>query len=129
LLSDRFTKFGMALVLDADALTSPWKWTYALSDANAAVVPADPPGAERGSGASGGEVVVDPGEGSDDVQMTTVINQLRSGLALPPVVSDPALTTAAQAHSTDMATRGVTTHIGGDGSTFLERAVAEGFTG
>ncbi len=54
-------------------------------------------------------------------------NRIEAGLEV--LVLNDLLSTAAQHHADDMATQGYFDHVGLDGSTFLERIVATGYTG
>jgi uncharacterized protein YkwD len=58
---------------------------------------------------------------ADVVELT---NRERAGAGLPPLAVDPALTTAAQAHSADMIARAFYSHTSPDGSQPWDRAAA-----
>lgn len=58
-----------------------------------------------------------------------LINQERNLAGLPPLAPAAALMAAAQAHSQDMATSGIVSHIGSDGRTARQRIQAAGYAG
>jgi hypothetical protein len=66
--------------------------------------------------------------GGPDVQLVTLINTWRTSQGLSALAPDPRLTKAAQLHSADMATAGVLSHTGSDGSTFSQRIQAQGYS-
>lgn len=68
-----------------------------------------------------------PGIESPSLAMITLTNQWRSSQGLTMVASDPRLEAAAVAHATDMATTGVLSHTGSDGSQPWDRTVAAGY--
>jgi uncharacterized protein YkwD len=70
-----------------------------------------------------------PGIGAPSLAMITLTNRWRSSQGLKMLASDPRLEAAALAHATDMATAGVLSHTGSDGSDPIDRAVAAGYTG
>lgn len=55
------------------------------------------------------------------------INAERSQRGMAPLATDPRLTSAAQAHACDSATRGRMGHEGSDGSTLADRVQREGY--
>jgi uncharacterized protein YkwD len=57
------------------------------------------------------------------------INAYRADNGLPALTVNPILTTAAQAHSNDMACNSLFVHTGSDGSTPQSRATAAGYSG
>ncbi|MDI7275446.1 MAG: CAP domain-containing protein, partial [Anaerolineae bacterium] len=60
-------------------------------------------------------------------RVVELTNQERAAAGLSPLVFDLALSSAAQAHSEDMAAHGFFSHIGSDGSTPRRRTVAAGY--
>lgn len=65
------------------------------------------------------------GFAQDVVNLT---NQERAAAGLPPLASDPALMSAAQGHSQDMADHDFVSHTGSDGSTPYQRIVRAGYS-
>lgn len=59
-------------------------------------------------------------------EVVALTNRERAVAALPPLATDPVLTTAAQAHSADMVARAFYSHTSPDGSRPWDRAVAAG---
>jgi uncharacterized protein YkwD len=55
------------------------------------------------------------------------VERRKAGCA--PLATDSALQRAAQAHSADLAAHGDLSHVGSDGSTFVDRIRAAGFRG
>lgn len=60
-------------------------------------------------------------------RLLELVNQKRAEAGLSPLVLDPALASAAQAHSEDMARNGYFSHIGSDRSTPRRRAIDAGY--
>lgn len=56
-----------------------------------------------------------------------ILNDERGELRLVPVVPDARLTAAAQSHAEDMAENNYLSHVGRDGSTVADRALAAGY--
>lgn len=63
------------------------------------------------------------------VRVLQQVNTLRANVAAPPLQLDPQLTAAALAHSRDMAAQNRAWHWGSDGSSPLERARNQGYSG
>jgi len=63
------------------------------------------------------------------VRVLEAVNTLRAARGTPAVAMNPALTSAASAHSRDMADQNRPWHWGSDGSSPLERATRAGFAG
>jgi uncharacterized protein YkwD len=61
-----------------------------------------------------------------EAEVVTLTNRERAAAGLPPLATDPALTRAAQAHSTDMVARDFYSHTAPDGSRPWDRAAAAG---
>ncbi|MGW2717543.1 CAP domain-containing protein [Streptomyces sp. NPDC001492] len=59
-------------------------------------------------------------------EVVALTNRERSGAGLPPLATDPLLTTAAQAHSADMVARAFYAHTSPEGSRPWDRAAAAG---
>ncbi|WP_030927427.1 CAP domain-containing protein [Streptomyces sp. NRRL S-646] len=59
-------------------------------------------------------------------EVVDLTNRERAGAGLPPLATDPLLTTAAQAHSADMVARAFYSHTSPDGSRPWDRAAAAG---
>jgi hypothetical protein len=57
----------------------------------------------------------------------TAVNAVRLANGLAPLAPNPALETAAQVHSDDMARKGYVDHVGSDGSSAVERISAAGY--
>lgn len=60
--------------------------------------------------------------------VVNLTNQERAAAGLPPLASDPALMTAAQGHSQDMADHDFVSHTGSDGSTHYQRIARAGYS-
>ncbi|HEY3291084.1 MAG TPA: CAP domain-containing protein [Anaerolineae bacterium] len=63
----------------------------------------------------------------DKPSILMAINRARLSSGLAPVASNPALEKAAQAHSEDMAVRGIVDHTGTNGSSAVDRLAAAGY--
>lgn len=68
-------------------------------------------------------------QNSTALYLLDLVNQFRAGYGLPPYNPDPALMTAAQAHSEWAASIGTHSHTGAGGSTPRDRAIAAGYGG
>lgn len=68
-----------------------------------------------------------PADDSQQARVVQLVNQERARAGCRAVTVDDRLTRAAQGHSTDMATRDYFSHTSPDGSTFVDRAKAEGY--
>ncbi len=62
-------------------------------------------------------------------QVFEIVNRERADAGLTPYDWNAALAKAAQAHCEDMAAHGYLDHVGRNGSTFDERAMAAGYSG
>ena len=69
-----------------------------------------------------------PGAGTPQLEMITLINNWRVAQGLSPLAPDPRLEAAAQLHSQDMATNSFCGHVGSNGSSFVERILAQGYS-
>ena len=67
--------------------------------------------------------------GSYPGEIANLINQARTGSGLPALTVNAQLTSAAQAHSIDMACYSLLSHSGSNGSTIQQRAAAAGYSG
>ncbi|MFC7531733.1 S8 family serine peptidase [Actinoplanes sp. GCM10030250] len=70
-----------------------------------------------------------PASSSFETQVVTLTNAQRTANGCGPLRIDDRLTTAARAHSTDMAAKGFFSHTGSDGSNFVTRVVRTGYSG
>ena len=61
-------------------------------------------------------------------EVIRLVNQERTDRGIPPLKRNDALDTAAYGHSQDMGDNDFMSHTGSDGSTFVTRAVAAGYT-
>jgi uncharacterized protein YkwD len=57
------------------------------------------------------------------------VNAQRAAAGVPPLAACPALDRAAQAHSQDQAAHRQMSHVGSDGSSYLDRAARAGYRG
>jgi uncharacterized protein YkwD len=65
----------------------------------------------------------------EELAFLALINEHRAANGAPPLSMSPTLTTAARAHSQDMATQNYFDHAGLNGSTFSQRIAAAGYPG
>ena len=65
--------------------------------------------------------------GEAETQVLQIINQARVAMGCPALMSNPALTAAAQVQSNDMAAKDFFGHVGKDGHRFTYRAKAQGY--
>jgi uncharacterized protein YkwD len=78
---------------------------------------------------SGGQPgVCDGGNSSMEASVLAVVNRQRANAGLKPLTSNGALTSAARAHSKDMATNNFFSHTGSNGSSPFSRISAAGFS-
>lgn len=60
-------------------------------------------------------------------QIATLLNSQRAAQGLGPLSEDANLSRAARAHAQDMVTQGYFSHVGQNGSSFVQRAQASGY--
>ena len=65
----------------------------------------------------------------EETQVIYLVNEERQALGLGPLWNNAQLYEAAMGHSLDMATNNFFSHTGSNGSTFVQRIQAEGYTG
>lgn len=86
--------------------------------------PQPDPASQPASSPSGCAAQADP---SVEAQVLELINQARAAGGVGALSLNPALTTAARVHSTDMACNDFVSHSGSDGSNWADRITAQGY--
>lgn len=85
-------------------------------------------GTDAGVTATGANAAPACGD-AEELAFLALINEHRAANGLQPLAMSPTLTTAARAHSQDMAAKNYFDHVGLDGSTFSSRIAAAGYPG